>query len=496
MSQRPRLESDAKPGCFSGFNLARLLRRKSSSDVDTCLRGGDTVGDQKSEVNELTGGAGRHRNLLPYGDGVDWATNFESPPSYCPPEYLLNDAKMPVLDAEIIKTIEAKLDGLDPQLRVLSLKIHDHPELAFKETYAHDIMTDFMEQHGFNVTRHYAGLDTAWRAEYTFGRGGRVLGVNSEMDALPGIGHACGHNLIAICGLGIAVAVKTALEVHRVPGKVVILGTPGEEGVGGKIILLERDAYKAMDVCLMAHPGPGPIGSSSNGTTSAAQSMYVEYSGKAAHAAAAPWEGKNALDAAVIAYSSISALRQQMKPDLRVHGIIEGSNWTANTIPDNARLTYIVRAPNKKDLADALERVKGCFWGAAASTGCKVKIEMHPAYYDLRQNSALGNEFARNVISRYDMTVNDVGSAASTDFGNVTYELPSLHPLFAIPTEINGGNHTPAFTKSAGTKEAHTATMKVTKGLALTGFRVLSDCNFFDEVKAAFEADKKARAAL
>ncbi|KAG6841637.1 hypothetical protein C0991_008621 [Blastosporella zonata] len=313
-----------------------------------------------------------------------------------------------------------------------------------------------MEKHGFTVTRHYAGLETAWRAEFTVGSGGRVLGVNSEMDALPGIGHACGHNLIGICGLGTAVAVKEALVAHDIAGKVILLGTPAEEDGGGKLILIDRDAYQEMDVCVMAHPGPGPPNFVSNGTMSAAGFIYAEYRGKPAHAAGSPWEGINALDAAVTAYSAISSLRQQMKPDLRVHGIIEGNDWAPNIIPDNAKLTYIVRAPSKDELEALIERLEGCFKcvsfdfftfpvlrqisGAAMTAGCTVDIKVIPPYLDLRQNSVLCmflkgifitsassltsyavREFGANVSGRYDMTIINLNSPASTDFGNVSY---------------------------------------------------------------------------
>ncbi|KAF5383562.1 hypothetical protein D9615_003763 [Tricholomella constricta] len=509
------MEFNDQPGCFS--TLGKLLHRRRSSRTDwKSVGGGNTVVyHEPAGVRNVVEGVVKH-NHISCGAGAEWILDPEGPPSYTSPDYLVSDAKYPLLDADIVKTIETTLDRLDTPLRDLSLKIHSYPELAFEEKYAHKIMTDFMEEHGFKVTRHYAGLRTAWHAEFTVGKGGRVLGVNSEMDALPGIGHACGHNLIAICGLGIAIAVKTALVAHSVAGKVIILGTPAEEGGGGKIVLLKKDAYREMDVCLMAHPAAGALNSSSNGITGAAQSMFIEFTGRTAHAAAAPWEGKNALDAAVVAYSAISALRQQIKPDHRIHGVVEGSNWTANTIPDNARLTYIVRAPNKAELTELAERVVGCFQGAAASSGCKVKVELAPAYLDLRQNSALAREFSINAISRYNMTINEIGSAASTDFvsmslhfsqvhpfniillftqGNVSYEIPSLHPLYAIPTSPNGGNHTAAFTRSAHTREAHAATMNVTRGLALTGFRVLFDTSFFKEVKGAFELDKTVRGA-
>ncbi|KAG6832657.1 hypothetical protein H0H87_000839 [Tephrocybe sp. NHM501043] len=484
------MKSTTNAGCFSGFSLRSLLNRRSTAENDNvepkvqdCWTIDSKVCCEVLNCRQWLIVCQHDHGLC---SGEDWILTPGRPPSYsAPPEYAINDSKNPALDTEVVKTIESKLDELDPELRQLSLKIHDHPEVGFQEKYAHDVMTQFMEKHGFKVTRHYAGLKTAWRAEFSVGRGGRVVGVNSEMDALPGIGHACGHNLIAICGLGTAVAVKAALVAHNIPGKVVILGTPAEEGGGGKIILLERGAYRDMDVCLMAHPAPGELNSSGDGSTTAAQTMFIEYTGKTAHAAAAPWEGINALDAAVAAYNAISALRQQMKPDLRVHGIIQGSNWTPNVIPDNSKLTYIARASNKAELLDLVDRVKACFQAAALATGCTVKVEMIPAYFDLRQNPVLSREYGNSITNRCRMIMNHASSSASTDFGNVSYELPSLHPLYVIPTEPEGSNHTIKFTRAARTKEAHDVTIKVAKGLALTGLRVLSDSLYFDEVCGA-----------
>ncbi|KAJ6515125.1 hypothetical protein C8R47DRAFT_504319 [Mycena vitilis] len=346
-----------------------------------------------------------------------------------------------------------------------------------------------MASRGFTVTKNYLGLTTAFRAEFTHGKGGRVLGVNSEYDALKGIGHACGHNLIAWSGCGVALAVKAALEAHNIPGKVVLLGTPAEEGGGGKVILLERGAYDELDLCVMCHPSPGPINSANIGTTIAVQDIKVEYAGRNAHAGAAPWEGTNALDAAFLAYSSISVLRQQMRPDHRVHGVIEGNqDWLPNVIPDYAKMHWLVRAPTEADLTAFVERVKNCFHAAALATSCEMKLELEHPYLDLNQNQALGQEFSDVVMKRYGMTTRALPGFASTDFGNVSYALPALHPGFAIPTEPNGGNHTIGFTKAAATQEAHDATLLVTKGLAHTGFRALRDDGFFKQVKASFES--------
>ncbi|KAF8141560.1 hypothetical protein EV363DRAFT_1308441 [Boletus edulis] len=384
-------------------------------------------------------------------------------------------------------TIVTTIDTIDSALRSLSLSIHDHPELMFEEHYAHDTLTEFMESHGFLVTRHYLGLQTAWRAEFTHGKGGRTIGVNAEMDALPLIGHACGHNLIAVSGVGVAVAIKSALLAHNVSGKVVLLGTPGEEGGAGKITLLERGGYDGMHACLMCHPSAGSPNSSSTGSCLAMQPIDVEFFGHSAHAGNAPWEGANALDAAFLAYSNVSVLRQQIKPNHRVTGIIQGCKGAANVIPDYAQMHWLLRAPDRDQLQRLSERVEACFRGAVIATGCRLKITQGKPYHDLRQNTALGRYFSQTMGNCFGMCTRQVPFGASTDFGNVSYEMPSLHPSFAIPTQPHGGNHTPAFAISARSIEAHKVCMTVTKGLAWTGFLVLADDQFYTEVRDEYQ---------
>ncbi|THH13534.1 hypothetical protein EW146_g6688 [Bondarzewia mesenterica] len=383
---------------------------------------------------------------------------------------------------EVLKTIEQELDKLDPDLRDLSLRIHDHPELMFEERYAHDQLTAFMALHGFTVSRHYLGLETAWRADFHHGIGGRVLGVNAEMDALPGIGHACGHNLIAMAGVAIAIAVKLALQAHDVPGTVVLLdadtacGLTAEESGGGKQILLGRGAYEGMDACIMQ------VIFQQNLT---ALPLLI------AHASASPWEGVNALDAAFIAYSSISVLRQQIKPSHRVHGILQGKNWTPNVIPDYAKMKWIVRAPTWDEVLILRDRVINCLKAASISTGCRVTITESDRYYNLRQNLVIAQDFASTAQQRFGFhtiyPTNSEGLTASTDFGNISYAHPAFHPVYSITTDPNSSNHTPGFEKASRTRAAHKATMKVAKSLALTGFRVLDDCAFYSQVRKAFE---------
>ncbi|KAG5731870.1 Peptidase M20 domain-containing protein 2, partial [Termitomyces sp. T112] len=322
---------------------------------------------------------------------------------------------------DILQNIEETLRDLDGELRELSLDVHAHPEIAYEERYTHDVLTKFMEKHGFEVTNHYH-LETAWRATFTNREGGRTIGVNSEMDALPGVGHACGHNLIAISGVGVSIAIKKALEKFNLPGTVELLGTPAEEVGSGKVVLLDKGAYQNMDACLMCHPAPGPVGSVSLSGSLALEKITVEFTGHTAHAALSPWEGRNAHDAAVLSYNNVSALRQQLLPSHRIHGIFEGKDCTPNIIPDYSKMNYYVRAPTRSEVKATMKRVIPCFEAAALATGCKVKVTTSPGPLDLRQNSVLGGEVANITTARYGDIDYEWGiKNASTDFGDVCY---------------------------------------------------------------------------
>ncbi|KAF5338342.1 hypothetical protein D9611_012459 [Ephemerocybe angulata] len=485
------------PGCFGGMISRRTQRKKqgpstqaprpaspgpSTSTGSTCCTPHekqllDKDVESYSPCCDFT--------YVVDGDDQGWLPS-ELPPSYTTTGESANDHS-------VAQTIDDTVDSFNAKLRELSCKIHAHPELMFEERYAHDLLTDFMSGQGFLVTKHYLGLPTAWRAEFSYGSGGRVVGINSEMDALRGLGHACGHNLIAVSGVGVALSLKAAMEAHRTPGKIILLGTPAEEAGGGKIILLERGGYKEMDVCIMCHPSPGSERSASVGPTIAMQAIEVEYFGQSAHAGAAPWEGTNALDAAFLAYSSVSLLRQQMKPEQRIHGIVQGKDWSPNVIPDYAKMRWLVRSPTYAELLPLVKRAKNCFEAAATATSCVCKVTAERPYYDLQQNRVLGNAFADIVGNRYGVQTTQAGTTASTDFGNISYALPALHPAFAIPTAPHGGNHTAAFTKAAATQEAHDAMLVITKGLALLGYRILEDAQFLLEVQSEFIAQTNLR---
>ncbi|KAJ3976449.1 hypothetical protein EV361DRAFT_838284 [Lentinula raphanica] len=485
-TMRPQTENSHSAGCFVGFKA--LFRRKSQATRDPSTV---SSGLSQSQQHEKFSVPSRYCDLdVPCGWGIsaEDQTSYDTLlPPYRDNEEMIAYKQLGEIDCAAQRTVNNVLDRLDPELNQLSLDIHDHPEIAFQEKYARDTLTAFMHRHGFDITSGYLGLETAWKAEFSYGNGGKVIGINSEMDALKRIGHACGHNLIAASGCGIAIALKAVLETHHIPGKIILLGTPAEEGGGGKIILLQRGAYHGMDFCLMSHPGPGPLHSVDLGSTTAVQTFEVEYLGKGAHAGAAPWDGVNALDAAFLAYSNLSVLRQQMKPTHRSHGIVEGRDWVSNVIPDNARIRWQVRAPTYEELNALAQRVRNCFQAAALATGCTVKIEEERPYHDLRNNPVLATTFSEIIREQYGHTVSTHGSAASTDFGNVSHYLPALHPLYAIPTEPNGGNHTPAFTKASATKSAHAANMIITRGLALTALRIIQDDSLFEEVSTIYD---------
>ncbi|KZW01185.1 bacterial exopeptidase dimerization domain-containing protein [Exidia glandulosa HHB12029] len=294
-----------------------------------------------------------------------------------------------------------------------------------------------------------------------------------------------------MAGVGVALGIKAAMEDHDIDGKVILLGTPAEEGGAGKIHLLNSGAYDEMDVCLMSHPSVGPPKEAATSRSLAVQSVEVEFHGHTAHAGAQPWEGQNALDAAVLTYNAVSVLRQQIKPDHRIHGIIEGKDWAPNIIPDYAKMRWLVRAPNSAEVEILRDRLLNCIKAASMATSCTVDTTQGLIMKDLRQNDTLGQEFA-TAMEKYGYKTH-VGpsvpiSTASTDFGNITYALPSIHPRYGITQVPGAGNHTAAFTKEAATQQAHHASLAIIKGLAMTGVRVLTDAQFFEKAKREFES--------
>ncbi|BEI79732.1 hypothetical protein CcaverHIS002_0102610 [Cutaneotrichosporon cavernicola] len=392
---------------------------------------------------------------------------------------------------EVRDTITSVIDGLKDELTDVSLYIHANPELAYKEEKAHAKLCAYLASKGFTVHQ-IPEVPTAFKVSYTRGVGGRTFGLNSEYDALPDIGHACGHNLIAICGVGSLLAMQKAMDEHDIDGTVVLIGTPAEEGAGGKVDLLNAGAYDGIGACMMLHPGQG--GEESGGAiirSLAYQGITAEYKGKPAHAGLSPWEGVNALDAACTAYVGISAMRQQFKPDVRVQGVITDGGGTApNIIPERSAMQYLVRAPTAADLEIVSNRVGKCFEGAALQTGCDVKIDREVLMFELRNDKALSHEYAQVMSEMWDIPVRVLLSqsmGASTDFGNVTFAMPACHPMYMIPAK--GGNHTYEFTAATKTERAHQESFKAMGAMAAVGLRFLADDIFAMDVQSTWETN-------
>lgn len=274
----------------------------------------------------------------------------------------------------VVQTCLETIDSSDPSLRELNKTIHSNPELAFHEFFAVKTITAFLQNGGFTVKPEAYGLETSFTCE--IGSDGPLVIICAEYDALPGIGHACGHNLIATSSIAAFLGAAKTIQAHKIPGRVRLLGTPAEEGQGGKVKLIEAGAFKEdIAAAIMAHPiSPHQLKGDYTGLAGmdmiASHKFKVEFHGRPAHAGGQPWNGLNALDAAVATYNNVSMLRQQMRPDERVHCVIEDGGTVPNVITQYSRMNWYVRSPSMKRCDDLLKKVEKCCEAAALSTGC------------------------------------------------------------------------------------------------------------------------------
>ncbi len=381
--------------------------------------------------------------------------------------------------ATVKQKAQAGVEAARDELSEISLDIHSHPELAMKETRASALLADRLEARGFAVERGAFGLETAFRARW--GEGPVTIAYLCEYDALPEIGHACGHNLIATAGLGGALGLKAAVSPDDVT--LLVLGSPAEEDIGGKAIMLARGAFDGVDIAMMAHPAPFDI---------AAPPMYgvdqchVIYRGQAAHASIAPEAGVNALDGLVTAYQAIAQLRQHMRRDARLHGIITYGGSAPNVVPDRAEGTFLVRALQLPYLADLKARVEKCFEAGATASGATVQIIWSPyTCQPMNNNGPLAAAYKANAeaIGRKFLDI-PVESTGSSDMGNVSFVVPSIHPTFSVGAF--GLNHTPGFTEICATDAAHKAMIEVAQALAMTGVEVVLDRGLLQAAKEGF----------
>ena len=346
----------------------------------------------------------------------------------------------------------------------VSHDIFEHPELCFEEHHAHDVLVAALRGSGIDTTAGAFGLDTAFVAEV--GEQGPTVGIICEYDALPGIGHACGHNVIAAAGLGAGLALASL--ANELGGRVRILGTPAEEGGGGKEFMLRAGAFDGLDAAMMIHPADRDLPTMA---AIAVEQLHVTYHGEASHAAAAPELGRNALDAAVLGYVNVAALRQHIGPRERVHGIFTDAGEKANVVPHRAAAHWFVRSQDLESLEHLKRRVLDCLAAGATAAGCTMDVDwVDPPYADMVDDEWLLERWMENsaALGRPGEDPELDGPViGSTDMGNVSHRVPSIHPMVAVaPRGV--AIHTPEFAVHAGGAAGDRAVLDGAKALAAT----------------------------
>jgi len=359
--------------------------------------------------------------------------------------------------------ITSHLTAAHPGLISLSRDLYDHPEVAWEEVRSARRVAEVLSDNGFAVTEKYCGLDTAFAAR--IGSGDLHIALCAEYDALPGLGHACGHNLISAITVGAALALAPVVDDLGVT--LTVIGTPAEEGGGGKIELLERGGFSGQHAAAMVHPGPVDI---AQARPFAVSHSHIEYSGKAAHAAAYPERGINAADAFTVAQVAIGLLRQQLPSSVRVHGMVTRGGEAPNSIPQHTEGRWYVRAETLAELAEVEPRVMRCFEAGAVASGAALTVtaESKP-YAEFRNDDQLLAGYQRRAIAagrRFSTGPDAMMARASTDMGNVSQVIPAIHPYIGIDS-LPAVNHQPEFAAATITRAAETA---IAQGaLALAG---------------------------
>jgi amidohydrolase len=374
--------------------------------------------------------------------------------------------------------------------------IHAHPEIGHQEVEASKRLSNMLEQAGIPVEMGTAGMATAFKAELPGGRAARPrVAILAEYDALPGLGHGCGHNLIGTSAIGAGLALQEVLP--QLDGSIWVLGTPAEESAapnaGGKVHMVNAGIFEDVDAAIMFHPA------TENAVTLdrslAARGFEFYFHGRAAHAAGAPEEGVNALDAVVLLYNAISVMRQQVRSDVRIHGIILNGGAAANIIPDYAAIRYRTRSDDSEYLAQIVERVVACAEGAAKATGCRLEWkEYMPGYENSMPNKVLLELMTGN-LRALGVEVNNErrrSGRGSTDFGNVSRRVPGIEARLAITEQIDVPGHSVGFREAAGSDMGRQAMLYAAKGLAMTAIDLLTEPEHLKRAKAVFDEDIRA----
>jgi amidohydrolase len=384
------------------------------------------------------------------------------------------------------------VDRLAADLEKLSRQIHDNPELAYHEVKAAAWLAEFLDKQGFKVERGVAGVETAFRGTLETGDGPTVA-ILCEYDALPGIGHACGHNVIAAAGAGAGAAL--AAVRNRLPkGRIQVIGTPAEEGGGGKVKLINGGVFKNVDAAMMIHGFDRWI---MHQDLLGIVRTGFEFTGKAAHASADPWEGVNALDAVIQTFNNVSMLRQQIRPESRIHGIVTSGGAAANIIPEFASAVFYVRAADLDYMWALQKRVIACAEGAAKATACTLKVVQHTdtVYEPMKRNATLLELFRANARTLGVVeTPESRDRVGSSDVGNVSQVIPAIQPMVQIAPE-GTPIHSRDFEQAAVKPLARDGMLASAKIMAMTTCDLLANPALVKDARIEFDAAKDAQAA-
>jgi amidohydrolase len=388
---------------------------------------------------------------------------------------------------ELKKRVQAQVESRKDELIKIADTIHANPELGFEEYRASALLAGTLEKYGFVVERGVADLETAFVAHVP-GRNERpAVAILAEYDALPGLGHACGHNLIATAALGAGLATKAVLS--ELDGTILVIGTPAEEGGGGKAYMVEAGIFDNVDAAMMVHPsGRNLIGRASL----AVYHINIEFFGKAAHASSFPDKGINALDAVILTFNAVNALRQHLRDDARIHGIITHGGDAPNIIPDHTSASLLVRATDTPYAQEVLQKVQACAEAAALATGARVEIKETGPRYDARLPNPTLVGLAKENMEALGLDVilaTQDERMGSSDMGNVSQVVPAIHPYIAIgPEELVG--HTPEFREAAGSPQGHAGMIAAAKMLAMTVVDLLAEPSNLAAARRTFEEQK------
>jgi len=380
------------------------------------------------------------------------------------------------------KIIVEKISGIQEHLWAISDYIYHNPELGMQEFKALDKLTELLHNYGFTIEKGICGYETSFLAACDSGRPGPTIAFICEYDALPEIGHGCGHNMIGVMGAGAGIGLSTALAASG--GRVVVLGTPAEEVEGAKVAMVEQGVFDGVDVAMMVHPDGQTY---TSGGSLAIDGLQFEFKGRSSHAAAMPEKGINALDAVIQTFNGINALRQHLTSDVRIHGIITHGGVAANIVPDYAVAQFCVRALQRKYLSEVVKKVKNCAQGAAAMTGAELTVSSYGiSYDDMCTNQALSEAFNRNLLAVGELAVYpERSNSLSLDMGNVSHVVPAIHPYIGI------GNpelmiHTTDMACATLSQYAHEALVRGAQAMACTGYEIISSPALLAAIKKEF----------